>query len=252
MATDIGFPESPKSDRNPWGLWATGGFSLLTYLLYIGTGIGVAIGVAVSYLIDNPETDQRERIQFILSDGTIVLSGLLVSGFLGTLLLLFLVRIRKGPPAREYLCLRLPAWKVFAVWILITVLFDACSTALSYLLHYSAAIEYWIQLLQTDPPVLLVIVSVILMAPIFEEIFFRGFMFAGIKDSRLGAPGAIVITALTWSVIHFQYGRYIIATIFVLGIVLGMARLRTNSLYVTIAMHATVNAIAIAVAGAQA
>jgi hypothetical protein len=252
MATNIGFPESPKGHRNPWGLWATAGLSLLTYLLYIGAGMGVAVGAVVTYLIDNPGTGQREITQFILSDGTTVLSGLLVSGFLGTLLLLFLVRIRKGPPAREYLCLRLPAWKIFAVWILITVLFDACSAALSYLLDYSAAMEIWVELLQTDPPVPLVIVSVILMAPIFEEIFFRGFMFAGIKDSRLGAPGAIVITALTWSVIHFQYGLYMIATIFVLGIVLGMARLRTNSLYLTIAMHATVNAIAMVEANALA
>lgn len=252
MTMDTGFPEPSKGGRNHWGVWATAGFSLLTYLLYLAFGIGMMIAVSVSLMLDDPEIDHRELARILMSDGATVFGGILVSGFLATLLLIFFVKIRKGPSVREYLCLRLPGWKIFAVWILITLLFEALYAALSYLLDYTAAIEFWVKLLQTGPPMLLVIVSVVVMAPIFEEIFFRGFMFSGIKESRLGARGAIIITALTWSVIHFQYDLYTIATIFVLGIVLGIARLRTNSLYITIAMHATVNAIAMIEANALA
>ncbi len=239
-------PEPPKHNRDPWGFWATAGFSLLTYLLHIGIGIGVAISVTASYLIDDPARDPSELVRMITTDGTTLLAGSLISGFLGTLLLLFFVKIRKGPSVREYLCLHLPTWKIFAVWILITILIDACMGALNYLLDYTAAAEYWIKLLRTDPPMLLVIVTITVMAPIFEEVFFRGFMFSGIEKSRLGARGAIVITSLAWSVIHFQYDLYTKAMLFVLGILLGMARFKTNSLYVTIAMHATIGAISIA------
>ncbi len=44
--------------------------------------------------------------------------------------------------------------------------------------------------------------------------------------------------------VHLQYDLYEIATVFVLGVVLALARLRTNSLYTTIAMHAMVNFLA--------
>lgn len=252
MATNIGFPESPKGHRNPWGLWATAGLSLLTYLLYLAAGIGVVIAVTASYLIDNPEMDRQKLAQVITSDGAIVFDQLLISASLGILILLFLIKIKKGPSIREYLCLHPLSWKIFVIWILLVFLFVSSSDALSYLLDRPIVPEYWAKLLQTAPPILMVIITVLLVAPVFEEVLFRGFMFAGIEGSRLGARGAIVITALTWSVIHFQYDLYWIATIFALGIVLGMARLRTNSLYLTIAMHATVNAIAMVEASALA
>ena len=252
MAMSTGMSEPWESDRGPWGVWATAGLSLITYLVYIVAGIGVTIAITASYLIDNPEMDRQKLAQIITSDGAMVFGQLLISAFLGILILLFFIKLKKGPSVTEYLCLHPLSWKIFIVWILLIVLFVACSDALSYLLDRPIVPKYWAKLLQTAPPILMVIIAVLLVAPIFEEVLFRGFMFAGIKESRLGARGAIVITALTWSVIHFQYDLYWIATIFVLGIVLGMARLRTNSLYLTIAMHATVNAIAMVEASALA
>ncbi len=252
MAMSTEMSEPSVSDLNPWGLWATAGLSLLTYLLYLAAGFGVMIAVSASYLIDHPEMDRQKLAQVITSDGAMVFSQLLISASLGILILLFLIKIKKGPSIREYLCLHPLSWKIFIKWILLIVLIVACSDALSYLLDHPIVPEYWAKLMQTAPPILMVIIAVLLVAPIFEEVFFRGFMFAGIKESRLGARGAIVITALAWSVIHFQYDLYWIATIFVVGIVLGMARLRTNSLYLTFAMHATVNAIAMVEASALA
>ncbi len=57
MAMSTVMSEPSESDRGPWGLWATAGLSLLTYLLYFAAGFGVMIAVSASYLIDNPELD---------------------------------------------------------------------------------------------------------------------------------------------------------------------------------------------------
>ena len=86
--------------------------------------------------------------------------------------------------------------------------------------------------------------AIVVLAPIFEEVFFRGFMFAGLERSQLGGPGAIVVTLLAWAVIHVQYDLYGIATIFVLGLLLGAARLRARSVLLTIGLRATMNLIA--------
>ena len=81
-------------------------------------------------------------------------------------------------------------------------------------------------------------------APIIEEFIFRGFLFTGLEKSRVGGLGAVLITAACWSVLHIQYDAYEIATIFVMGVGLGFARLKTRSLYLSILLHALNNAIA--------
>jgi membrane protease YdiL (CAAX protease family) len=60
----------------------------------------------------------------------------------------------------------------------------------------------------------------------------------------LGGAGAIVLTALVWAVIHRQYDWYGVATVFAAGLLLGFARLRTNSIYSCLLMHALMNLIA--------
>ena len=104
--------------------------------------------------------------------------------------------------------------------------------------------EIMVELYRTSHFVALPWFAVIIAGPIFEEVFFRGFMFRGIEASGLGNGGAIFITAFTWAAIHTQYDGYLLATIFVLGILLGLARAVTGSLYLTTAMHAATNAIA--------
>ncbi|MFC2122910.1 CPBP family intramembrane glutamic endopeptidase, partial [Bacteroidota bacterium] len=56
--------------------------------------------------------------------------------------------------------------------------------------------------------------------------------------------GAIFLTALVWALIHVQYGAYEIAIIFIMGIMFGIVRLRTRSLWSTLLMHAFNNFIA--------
>ena len=80
-----------------------------------------------------------------------------------------------------------------------------------------------------------------IVAPLFEEIFFRGFLFRGIANSWLGAPGAIVITAAVWALIHLQYSWTDIGMIFLLGLFLGYARYRTGSTTLTVLLHALWN-----------
>jgi membrane protease YdiL (CAAX protease family) len=77
-----------------------------------------------------------------------------------------------------------------------------------------------------------------------EEPLFRGFMMRGIWHSRLGAVGAIVIASACWSLLHLQYDCYSIIQIFLAGLLLGAARLKTQSLYPPLAMHSLMNLLA--------
>ena len=52
------------------------------------------------------------------------------------------------------------------------------------------------------------------------------------------------MTSLAWTVIHLQYGVYQMVTIFALGVLLGIVRLKTRSLWSCFFMHAFHNLVA--------
>jgi membrane protease YdiL (CAAX protease family) len=78
-------------------------------------------------------------------------------------------------------------------------------------------------------------------APVMEEFVVRGFMFRGWSQSFLGPVGSILLTSALWAMIHTQYdwfGRFLI---FVTGLALGHFRWRSNSTWLTVMVHSTIN-----------
>ena len=94
---------------------------------------------------------------------------------------------------------------------------------------------------------LLTAIAVVILAPIGEEIVFRGFAFSGLK-AKLGVFGAILVTSAVFSVIHIgpDVGVGIIPPTFLLGVAFAFIYYRTRSLILAIAAHALHNGIAIA------
>ncbi|MEE8512697.1 MAG: CPBP family intramembrane glutamic endopeptidase, partial [Acidiferrobacterales bacterium] len=82
--------------------------------------------------------------------------------------------------------------------------------------------------------------AIVVAAPAFEEIFIRGFIFQGLL-SPVGAKATIILTSLLWALVHLQYDAVEVSMIFAAGLLLGYARLQTNSIYVPMAMHSLWN-----------
>jgi membrane protease YdiL (CAAX protease family) len=91
----------------------------------------------------------------------------------------------------------------------------------------------------------LVILAVVILAPIAEEIFFRGVVFnALLRES--GRRWAYIGSSALFAVIHVSLVALV--PIFVLGLALAWIYQRTGNLLAPMAMHATVNAISVALA----
>jgi uncharacterized protein len=85
-------------------------------------------------------------------------------------------------------------------------------------------------------------IAVVVFAPVFEECFFRGFLFVGLRQSVLGPIGTVIITALVFASLHaLQYNIYGVVTVFALGIIFGFVRLKSGSLLSTILLHSAWN-----------
>jgi membrane protease YdiL (CAAX protease family) len=92
-----------------------------------------------------------------------------------------------------------------------------------------------------DPIVL--VVALVVVAPIAEELFFRGIVFnAWLRE--FGLRRAIIGSALLFALIHGSI--FVIPAILALGIGLALLYHRTGSLPASMAMHATFNGITLA------
>jgi len=91
----------------------------------------------------------------------------------------------------------------------------------------------------------LVVLAVVILAPIAEEVFFRGVAFNAWLRER-GRRFAYIGSASLFAAIHVSLVSLV--PIFLLGLALAWVYRRTQSLVAPIAMHATFNAISIAIA----
>ncbi len=80
------------------------------------------------------------------------------------------------------------------------------------------------------------------IAPVAEEIFFRGFLYGGLRR-RIGVVGGMIISTLFFTVLHFTLPLFI--PIFVLGLFLAMLYEYTGSLYPGIFLHSANNTLAL-------
>ncbi|MDD5686948.1 MAG: type II CAAX endopeptidase family protein [Elusimicrobia bacterium] len=156
-------------------------------------------------------------------------------------LLIYIMKIRKSFSIREYIGLKIPTKKESLKWSLTFGIIIAVFYIIEIIIKRPFASQYLVDLYKTSRSPLLLFIVVVIMAPIYEEIVFRGFLFEGIRYSRLKIVGAIIITSLIWASLHLQYGLYEIVTIFLMGLLFGFCRFKTGSIYLTIFLHMLVN-----------
>jgi membrane protease YdiL (CAAX protease family) len=83
------------------------------------------------------------------------------------------------------------------------------------------------------------------VAPLFEEVIFRGFLFKVLWEMR-GPKLAVPVTAFLFALLHVPqlWGSWAgVALIFVVGYILSLVRERSNSLIPSLIMHTSYNAM---------
>jgi uncharacterized protein len=78
------------------------------------------------------------------------------------------------------------------------------------------------------------------VAPVVEELFFRGLLYGYLRDRR-GIAAAVVVSSAVFAVMHFI--PPLMPSLFVFGVVLALVYERYGSLYPAIALHALNNAV---------
>jgi membrane protease YdiL (CAAX protease family) len=92
--------------------------------------------------------------------------------------------------------------------------------------------------------ILAIFAAVVILAPLIEEIFFRGYLFKLLQD-KIGNNPAIFLTAVLFAAVHFNL--YTFFPILVMGGLMGWARKRSGSIVPSLMLHALNNLAALSV-----
>jgi membrane protease YdiL (CAAX protease family) len=105
--------------------------------------------------------------------------------------------------------------------------------------------QAWIQALMADRSALLVLMPwLVLLGPISEEVFFRGYVFRRLFSS-VGPRAAYLVSALLFAVIHWHPVGFPMYT--VIGLVFCWVYQRTGSLWAPVFGHVVYNALVISI-----
>lgn len=218
----------------PWGRAATFGLGLIAML--IGQ---MAALVVLSFRYDRG----LASLANVASDGVAVSLIILISTPVQLVLLMLMARQTGAAPA-DYLGFKWPRRGEVVLGVLamiaLIILGNGISrllgqdtvTGFQYDIYRSASAAGWLPWLW---------IAVVVAAPIGEETLFRGFLFRGWHREPRDVWIAIIAIALLWAFSHLQYDLFVIAQVFVVGVILGWFRWASGSTLLTMLLHGLVN-----------
>ena len=228
-----------------WGFWGTLLWGVVIgVFLFLGQLIPLLIYMKVTGEVISVEnlilfSQKVERDAYLLSISVIG------SAFIVVPLVFGIAKLKRGSVLKEYFDLRGYSWRTFWRWMgVLVVLLIVEGVALEAMgvkqtPNFMLNIEY-----PNTFSIYLLLFSVMFIAPLIEEVVFRGFLLKGFSKTFMGAEGAVALTSLLWAVMHLQYEFAYVAVIFMIGLVFGYARIKTGSLFVPMTMHMVMNGIA--------
>lgn len=253
----------PQTAKVPlFSLWEA--LALLVAMVFAFFGSQL-LGIYIAGKLLLPSTKSQtaaDLFYFASGNGTIVSSSIVFSGVFLSILIALIIRL-KGAQVSDYLALKSFSLKVAIGSFGLLLLFMIGSQALTYWLDKSPSL-FVDPLYDSVSSVWLLIIAMVVIAPIYEELVFRGVIWSALKEQFAikfdktelskaeglaqseahGALMASVITSLVFAVMHLQYGLYEISTIVVLALIFCYARYKSGSLFLPIALHIFNNGLA--------
>jgi uncharacterized protein len=242
-----GSPGTSGSVRPPWGYVSTVIWTVLVFFLASLAGLtfyGWVFGF--DQVAALPEKFRvNPSAQF---DGLLLCYVSLPSAAVQIAVFALLIRL-KGWSFSDYLALVIPGPRAIGFSLALIAALVVLSDGAMAVLGRNPVPEFQIVAYQTSKDagvLLLLFVVIVLIAPITEEIMFRGFLFRGLVRRPSHAPYAIVLISLAFAVIHQQYDLIGLTQVFVMALILGFARYFSGSTILTMLMHMFANFIAMA------
>jgi len=214
-----------------WGIGATLGFAILAF----GFGQAVGFGALSAAMGADPSLTGY--------DGSAVAISLLVGNPIQVVTLALAAQMT-GEDLLAYFALDLPRWRDVAVAVAGLAVVILVGDALTLALGRDLVPSFQLQIhrsAQAEGALISLWLALIVVAPVGEELLFRGFLFRGfVREPREALPGILAI-ALIWSLLHIQYDWFGASLVFTIGVLFGYVRLYSGSTTLVILLHMLLN-----------
>ena len=235
----------PTSHPAPWGLLGTIAWGAAGICAWFIVQFAVIVGFLAwrnTVAPGSPDPSRMANDGFLLAFVTIAAAP----AWIGVSVLA--AHLRKWRP-RDYLGLVAPRRGeiVFGIAALAALLigFDLFTWLIGRDVVPGFMIEAY-KSARSSGSLVLFLIAVVIVAPISEEVAFRGFLFRGLCASWLGVSGTVIATSAAWAAMHVQYDAFTLSQIFLIGLLLGWIRWASGSTLLTIGLHVLANLAACA------
>lgn len=192
-------------------------------------------------LLSDPLMEQR--MNELVFHGDLVAQEALWSGLICTLLIVVTVRLWKRKLTRSFLGLGLPNWRQMLIWLGTFFLLALAIEGLAYLSPQFRT-DFMAKVIGSTTNLVWLYMGVGVMAPIFEEFLLRGLLFGSIRHMA-DEHATVALTAGVFTLMHMQYDPAVMLLILPMGVVLGYARSRSNSIWVPVVLHMLNNLVSV-------
>ena len=236
-ATRLDAPASTEPVETPTATWGAG--RALAGLAILLVAVSIEAAIVAGFDPDIEALGARLALQVALASSLVAVSFIAVKG----------AGLIAGTSPWVTLGLRRPSRSAVGVTILAYVVYIAAALLIAALLNPEQ--EDVTRELGVDEGAFGAIAAgllIVVAAPLSEEIFFRAFLFAGIRRSGGFLLGALVSSGI-WGLFHYTGPDSwpVILQLAIFGVVLAWLYERTGSIWPPIAVHAFNNAVAFAV-----
>jgi membrane protease YdiL (CAAX protease family) len=224
--------------------WLTVVLTLLVGIVYVVVQAVVGVVFLVQAKSQDRNLDIAKWVEQTQASGTLIAVCLVAATLVSAPLTLAFGRLAHRGAAAEVLGLRRTSAGSILRWTLATIAFVALTDGLTWLSGREIVPPFMRDAYLSARWPALLWFAVVVAAPVSEELLFRGLLFGGLVNTRLGFVGTALITSACFAALHVQYDSWAIAIIFVGGLLLAAARHSTGSIVPCLAMHAAMNFIA--------
>ena len=214
-------------------------YSFVIGVIYLVANVAALIGDAVYHFLTDHQFAFMSWIEHVESDPVALSVSLIVSGLIGVIATRWLVGLHEGSPWK-FLGIRSCSWKSIFLGCVVMAAMELASLLLASFLERPDE-ETWIKVFQNANSIVaygLLFVTMVVEAPVGEELFFRGFLLNGLRSGGRSNWFAVIFVSLAFAAVHLHYDLYDMTTLFIMAVVLAMVRIRTESIVPCIAMHA--------------
>jgi len=192
-----------------WGPWATIAWATLIFVLMVVTQTVVLIVFMVMAATGQESPDRiAQMARSLKNDGLFLSVATFSTALICSAAITGIVKLKRGSKLKHYLGLIRPNGSQLLRWAMVTMGFCVAFDLMSVLLKRPILPEFMTKAYASIGSPWILWLAVIVASPLFEELFFRGFIIKGLAESRLRWHGAVLISSGLWSLIHLQYNSY--------------------------------------------